>query len=214
MTLNEQIKELESKLSSLNNKQAKFARQRALSRSSKRMATLVSSETAKKERLKSSLIKRKIRIKELKRQGIAAIIIGRTAIPAIYIGQARTQIKRRNGAFLTSAAQRDTRGRFAKRAQSGNTAIRVGRHKFDDAFLQRLASGRWHIMQRKSERRYPIDIAKIPIRGSITAASDKHSKYIINDYLPNLLIKDMNYRINKLSKWTNASTYVKKSLSY
>lgn len=200
MNLKRQVEELEKKLSTLNNKQARFARQRSLSRSSKRMATLVSRDTAKKERLKSSLIKRKIRIKKLKNKGMTAIIIGRTAIPAIYVGQARTQIKRKNGALLISSASRDSKGRFSKRTHAGNTAIRVGRHKFDNAFLQKLASGRWQIMQRKSDSRYPIDLAKIPIRGSITTAADKHSKYIIEDYLPNLLIKDLKYRINKLSK--------------
>ena len=177
MNLKRQVEELEKKLGTLNNKQARFARQRSLSRSSKRMATLVSRDTAKKERLKSSLIKRKIRIKELKNKGMTAIIIGRTAIPAIYVGQARTQIKRKNGALLISSASRDSKGRFSKRTHAGNTAIRVGRHKFDNAFLQKLASGRWHIMQRKSDSRYPIDLAKIPIRGSITTAADQHSKY-------------------------------------
>lgn len=200
MELKAQTEQLEKKLNSLNNKQAKFARQRAIGRSSKRMATLVSRDTAKKERLKSSLIKRKIRVRELKKKSMAVIVIGRTAIPAIYVGQARTQIKRKNGALLISTASRDSKGRFTKRTHAGNTAIRVGRHKFDNAFLQKLASGRWHIMQRKSDSRYPIDLAKIPIRGSITKYADKHSKYIVDEYLPNLLIKDLKYRINKLSK--------------
>ena len=200
MELKAQVNELEKKLNTLNNKQALFARQRSLSRSSKRMATLVSRDTAKTERLKSSLIKKKIRFKEIKSQSLAAVIIGRTAIPAIYIGEARTQIKRKNGQLLVSTASRDSKGRFTKRTHAGNTAIRVGRHKFENAFLQRLASGRWHIMQRKSDSRYPIDLAKIPISGSITSAASKHSKYIIEDYLPNLLIKDLQYRINKLSQ--------------
>ena len=200
MDLKEQVAELEKKLDTLNNKQALFARQRSLSRSSKRMATLVSRDAAKAERLKVGLIKRKISFKEIKSQSLAAVIIGRTAIPAIYVGVARTQVKRKNGSFLTSSAVRDRKGRFAKREHSGNTAIRVGRHKFENAFLQQLASGRWHIMQRKSDSRYPIDLAKIPISGSVTSAASKHSRYIIEDYLPNLLIKDLQYRINKLSK--------------
>ncbi len=201
MELQQQAKQLERKLNELNSRQALFARNRALNRSSKRLSTLVSRDTAKKERLKSSLIKRKIRVIQRKKQGAAVVIIGRTAIPAIHIGEARTQIKRKNKQYLVSSAQRDKRGRYAKRQHSGNTAIRVGRHVFANAFLQRLDSGRWHILQRKTSKRYPIDLAKIPISGSITEAADKHSKYIVSEYFPSLLVKDLKYRIDKLSKW-------------
>lgn len=199
MELKAQVNELEKKLNTLNNKQALFARHRALGRGSKRMATLVSRDTAKKERLKSSLIKRKIRILS-RSKSISVVTIGRTDIPAIFVGQARTQVKRKNGSFLIGSTTRNSKGQFSKRSVSGNTSIRVGRHKFEDAFLQKLDSGRWHILYRKTDKRYPIDLAKIPIRGSITSAASKHSKYIIEDYLPNLLIKDLQYRINKLSQ--------------
>lgn len=200
MDLSAQVQQLEKRLNTLNDKQAKLARNRAIGRSSKRLATLVSRETAKAERLKVGLIKKKIRISQLKKQGMAVVVIGRTAIPAIHIGAARSQVKKRRGKMLVSQSRRDSKGRFAKREHAGNTAIRVGRHVFNNAFLQRLESGRWHILQRKSDKRYPIDLAKIPVEQSINAAANKHSKHIIDEYLPQLLIKDMNYRIDKLIK--------------
>ena len=199
MELDAQVRKLEKKLMSLDDKQARNARNRALNRSSKRLATLVSRETAKTERLKVGLIKKKIRISQYKARGLAVVAVGRTAIPAIQIGIARSQVKRRKGKNLVSQVRRGERGRFAKREHSGNTAIKVGRHTFHNAFLQRLESGRWHIMHRTSDSRYPIDIAKIEIEKTITNANTKFSKQVIDEYLPQLLIKDMNYRISKLS---------------
>ncbi|MDK1289783.1 phage tail protein [Pseudoalteromonas umbrosa] len=198
MSLDAQVRKLEKTLMTLDNNQARNARNRALNRSSKRLATLVSRDTAKTERLKVGLIKKKIRISQYRAKGLAVVVIGRTAIPAIKIGAARSQVKRRKGKNLISQAKRGERGRFAKREHAGNTAIKVGRHTFNNAFLQRLESGRWHIMQRTSDSRYPIDIAKVPIQQSITTAATKYSKNIIDEYLPTILIKDMNYRINKL----------------
>ena len=63
MDLSAQVQQLEKRLNTLNDKQAKLARNRAIGRSSKRLATLVSRETAKAERLKVGLIKKKIRIR-------------------------------------------------------------------------------------------------------------------------------------------------------
>jgi hypothetical protein len=141
---------------------------RAISRSVK--------DTAKAVQIKQKVIRPRATINRASaKRPVAYVRIRRFDVPAIAIDTARTQIKRKKGQYLVSRASRGSSGRYTKREHSGNTAIRVGRHKFQNAFIQKLKNGRWHILQRTSDRRYPIEVCKVPIVTEITTAFKKHS---------------------------------------
>jgi hypothetical protein len=145
---------------------------RAISRSVK--------ETAKAVQIKQKVIRPRATInKATGKRPVAFVTVVRADVPAISIDTARTQIKRKKGQYLVSRSSRGSSGRYLKREHSGNTAIVVGRHKFQNAFLQKLKNGRWHIMQRSSDRRYPIQVCKVPIVTEITTAFNKHSQALI-----------------------------------
>lgn len=52
----------------------------------------------------------------------------------------------------------------------GNGAILVGPYGVERGFKQKLKNGRTHIMQRKGQARYPIDVVKIPLAAPLTNA--------------------------------------------
>jgi hypothetical protein len=145
---------------------------RAISRSVK--------DTAQAVQIKQKVIRPRATItRATQNRPVAYVRVRRFDVPAISIDTARTQIRRKRGQFLVSQAQRGSNGRYGKRQYSGYTAIKVGRHKFQNAFLQKLKNGRWHIMQRTSDRRYPIQVCKVPIVTQITTAFNKHSQALI-----------------------------------
>ncbi|WP_417814570.1 phage tail protein [Thalassospira alkalitolerans] len=126
---------------------------------------------------------------------VAYVRVRRNDLPAISIGTARTQVKRKKGRMQVSSAVRGERGRFAKRTLSGNTAIVVGRHKFENAFIQQLKNGRWHIMQRTSDRRYPIQVCKVPVSAEITSAFERHSARLMKSDMPKELASAMQQQV-------------------
>lgn len=72
----------------------------------------------------------------------------------------------------------------------GRGGIVVGKYAMSRGFRQRLKNGRWHIMQRQSKARYPIDVTKIPVGNMITSEFQKATK----DYsaeIKNALIKEL-----------------------
>jgi hypothetical protein len=71
----------------------------------------------------------------------------------------------------------------------------VGRHRFDNAFLQKLKNGRWHIMQRTSDARYPIKVCKVPIVNEITKAFKKHSDELIRTDMKKELASAMQQQV-------------------
>lgn len=108
--------------------------------------------------------------------------------------EARTQI-RRKGRYQVQSATRGKDGRYNKRDISGFTSIKVGKHKFDNAFLQKLENGKWHIMQRTSESRYPIKLCAIPIKNEITTAFEANSKKLMKTDMPKELTYAMSHQI-------------------
>ncbi|MEJ2766977.1 phage tail protein [Photobacterium sp. MCCC 1A19761] len=161
---------------------------RAISRSVK--------DTAKAVRIKQKVIRPRATIKKASsKMPVAYVRVRRFDVPAISIDTARTQIRRRQGRMQVSGVSRNSRGRFSQRQHSGNTAIVVGRHKFPNAFLQRLKNGRWHIMQRTSDSRYPIQVCKVPIVNEITRAFKQHSKKLMKTDMPKELSSAMGQQI-------------------
>lgn len=58
--------------------------------------------------------------------------------------------------------------RRTMRASRGE--IRVGKYQIQRGFIQTLANGRKHVMQRRGKERYPIDVVKIPLFRPLTTA--------------------------------------------
>ncbi|EJG0999661.1 phage tail protein [Vibrio parahaemolyticus] len=183
-------------LSSLSEKAVPLASAMAINRISKRATSRSSKDTAKELRVTQKLIRERARItKATVRKPVSYVRVRGHNLPAIAIGQARTQIKRRKGVLQVSAAKRNSKGRFIKRDMSGNTAIRVGRHKFENAFLQQMSNGKWHIMQRTAETRYPIKVSSIPIHEPIERNFKKHSASLMKTDMPKELKSAMSHGV-------------------
>ncbi|EOW9456132.1 phage tail protein [Vibrio cholerae] len=152
-------------------------------------------DTSRAVQVQQKVIRRYARLtrKATAQQPVAYVRVRRTDIPAIHIGEARTQIKRKNGRYLVSSNSRNERGQFIKRELSGYTSIKVGKHNFENAFLQKLKNGKWHIMQRTTEKRYPIKMCAIPISKEITYAFEDNSKRLMRTDMP----KELSYALGQ-----------------
>lgn len=69
--------------------------------------------------------------------------------------------------------------------------LKIGRFKFEDAFIQQLSNGRWHVMQRTSNSRYPIDVVKIPLATPLTNAFTAETESLLQTDIP----KEMMYAL-------------------
>jgi len=153
-------------------------------------------DTAKAVRIKQKVIRPRASVKKATgKMPVAYVRVRRFDVPAISIDTARTQIRRKRGQLQISRVNRGRNGRYQKREIAGNTAIVVGRHRFDNAFLQKLKNGRWHIMQRTSDARYPIKVCKVPIVNEITRAFKKHSDELIRTDMKKELASAMQQQV-------------------
>lgn len=182
-------------LSALNEKAVPGAASMAINRVAKRAISHSVKDTSKAVRVKQKIIRRYARVskKATAKQPVAYVRVRRTDIPAIHIGEARTQIRMKNGQMQVRSASRGKNGRYTKREVSGFTSIKVGKHKFENAFLQKLKNGKWHIMQRTSDNRYPIKMCAVPIQKEITAAFEVNSKKLMKTDMP----KELSYAMGQ-----------------
>ena len=135
---------------------------RAIGRSVKRVA----GDT----QLQQKLIRQRVRLRRASsKQSVprARLIVNRGNLPAIALGAAKVQLSRK---------RRDKKGR-------GST-LKIGRFKFEDAFIQQLANGRWHVMQRTSNSRYPIEVVKIPLVTPLTSAFTDETESLLKSDMP------------------------------
>lgn len=58
--------------------------------------------------------------------------------------------------------------------------LKIGPYRFRNAFIQQLANGRWQVMRRVSDSRYPIDVVKVPLAKPLTVNFWKISRQLIN----------------------------------
>lgn len=63
----------------------------------------------------------------------------------------------------------------------GGAVLQVGRFKFPGAFIQQLANGRWHVLQRTTKARYPVEVVSIPLAIPLTTAFNKNVKSMAED---------------------------------
>jgi hypothetical protein len=193
--LDRQLATAVKNLSALDEKAVPRASSMAINRIASRAISHSVKETSKVVKVQQKVIRRYARVskKASPTQPVAYVRVRRNDIPAIHIGDARTQIRRKKGRYQVQSATRGRDGRYTKREVSGFTSIRVGKHKFDNAFLQKLENGKWHIMQRTSDARYPIKMCAIPIKNEITTAFETNSKKLMNTDMP----KELSYAMGQ-----------------
>ncbi len=191
--LDRQLATAVKNLSALDEKAVPRAGAMAVNRVTKRALSHSVKDTSKAVKVKQKIIRRYARISKraTAKKPVSYIRVRRTDIPAIHIGEARTQIRRKNGQYQVQQATRGKNGRFTKRDISGFTSIKVGKHKFENAFLQKLKNGKWHIMQRSGDTRYPIKMCAIPIANEITTAFETNSKKLMKTDMPKELASAM-----------------------
>ncbi|EKO3874573.1 phage tail protein [Vibrio metschnikovii] len=196
MNIDQQLAQAVKNLSSLQSSAVPKASAMAINRVAQRAIVHSVKDTSKTVKVKQKTIRKRATIsKATAKKPVAYVRVSRADIPAISIDTARTQIKRKRGKMQVSRGSRDGRGRYLKRSISGNTSIVVGRHRFPNAFLQRLKNGRWHIMQRTSESRYPIKVCKVPIAVEITTAFQRNSQRLMKTDMPKELSSAMQQQV-------------------
>ncbi|MDW2321320.1 phage tail protein [Vibrio sp. 1159] len=193
--LDRQLATAVKNLSALDEKAVPRASAMAINRIVPRAISHSVKDTSKAVKVKQKIIRRYARVSKraTAKQPVAYVRVRRTDIPAIHIGEARTQIRRKKGRYQVQGATRGKNGRYTKRDISGFTSIKVGKHKFDNAFLQKLENGKWHIMQRTSDARYPIKMCAIPIKNEITTAFEANSKKLMKTDMP----KELRYAMGQ-----------------
>lgn len=194
--LDRELAQAVKNLSALQTSAVPKASAMAINRVATRAVSRSVKDTAKAVRIKQKVIRPRASVKKATgKMPVAYVRVRRFDVPAISIDTARTQIRRRRGQLQISRVNRGRNGRYQKREIAGNTAIVVGRHRFDNAFLQKLKNGRWHIMQRTSDARYPIKVCKVPIVNETTKAFKKHSDELIRTDMKKELASAMQQQV-------------------
>lgn len=125
------------------------------------------------------LVKERVRLLKASPDGKmhARMRVNRGNLPAIKLGAAQVRMTRRGGKLLYRGS-----------------VLRVGKYLFRDAFIQQLANGRWHVMQRiNGKDRYPIDVVKIPMDGPLTQAFEDARDRIMAAEMP----KELGYALKQ-----------------
>lgn len=118
----------------------------------------------KKKGIPVKLVRQRARLKKANPQRLSAgIKINRGNLPAIKLGAAQVRLSRRKG---------NEKGR--------GSYLKIGPYRFRNAFIQQLANGRWQVMRRVSDSRYPIDVVKVPLAKPLTVNFWKISRQLIN----------------------------------
>lgn len=195
------VKKASRLLSELNHKQLIYAQKRTFKRLLSKASSSTARETAKEQKLPVKLLRERVRVKNLVSAGansVAQVTVFRSGVPAVRLGLASMSLGKK-GQPVTSAAVRGADGKFGKRDIAGQTSMKVGRHVFHNVFLQRLKSGKWHVMRRMSSARFPIEVVGVPIEKSITAAAIRQFEKSILNELPSAMLRELNYRISRLT---------------
>ena len=118
----------------------------------------------KKKGIPVKLVRQRARLKKANPHRLSAgIKINRGNLPAIKLGAAQVRLSRRKG---------NEKGR--------GSYLKIGPYRFRNAFIQQLANGRWQVMRRVSDSRYPIDVVKVPLAEPLTVNFWKISRQLIN----------------------------------
>ena len=160
----------------LNDSIVPTATAQAINRVASRAVSRSVKQVAKETRIPQKIIRKRVRIRRASTQHStpkARLTVNRGNLPAIALGTARMQLSRRRGMAQTST-------------------LKVGRFTFKGAFIQQLNNGRWHVLQRVGQSRYPIEVVKIPLTKPLTDAFEEHAIKVREDDYG----KEMTHAIN------------------
>jgi len=137
----------------------------AVNRVARRVITRCTREVAKETRVPQKLVRQRVRLRPATpghADPTARLVVNRGDLPAISLGTARLQLSRR----------KTVAGRHG-------SVLKIGRFTFRNAFIQQLANGRWHVLQRTGRSRYPVQVVKIPLSGPLTESYQKQSQQLL-----------------------------------
>lgn len=137
----------------------------AVNRVARRVITHSTRQVAQETGVPRKLVRQRVRLR-LATPGhadpTARLLVNRGNLPAISLGIARMQLSRRKTA-----------------SSRHGSVLKVGRFTFQNAFIQQLANGRWHVLQRTGRSRYPVQVVKIPLSGPLTESYQKQSRQLM-----------------------------------
>ncbi|ELO1825461.1 phage tail protein [Vibrio cholerae] len=167
----------------------------AINRIVKRVISRSVKEVSQEVDIQQKVIRKYVRLTERANQANpeAKVTLKRSGVNLTFITKAQNQVKRNRQAYKLSKEQ----NRLRRRKYS---TIRVGQHKFENAFIQQLDNGRWRIMQRSSSSRYPIKLAKVPISTEITRTVVNNSVQLMKSDMPKELASAIGQQIRLLVK--------------
>ncbi|MBA7848839.1 MULTISPECIES: phage tail protein [Klebsiella] len=169
------LAELKLRLSEISKTAVPRATSQAINRIAGRAISKSVSVVTKDTKIPRKLVRGRARLrKATSRKPQAIIRVNRGNLPAIKLGPASVRLSRR---------KRDKRG--------VRSVLHVGRFRFPGAFIQQLDNGRWHVMQRESKSRYPIDVVKIPLTTPLTTAFKNAVPALMQSDMP----KEMQYAL-------------------
>ncbi|EJH7422932.1 phage tail protein, partial [Escherichia coli] len=126
-------------------------------------------------------------------------------LPAIKLGEARVRLSRR---------KRRKKGQRAV-LKGGGSVLIVGKRRIPDAFITRLANGRWHVMQRMpwasssigadskgrpKRHRLPIEVVKIPTAGPLAETFERERDRMYREKLPAQMMTAMAHQLRLVLK--------------
>ncbi|EIF2018951.1 phage tail protein [Escherichia coli] len=135
----------------------------------------------------------------------AKVIINTGNLPAIKLGTASVRLSRR---------KRRKKGERSV-TKGGGSVLIVGKRRIPDAFITRLANGRWHVMQRMpwassstgadskgrpKRHRLPTEVVKIPTAGPLAETFERERDRMYREKLPAQMMKAMTHQLRLVLK--------------
>lgn len=197
-SLDRDVQKLAKKLGDISKSAIPKADFAALKKTANQIKSKVTKDVAGDVQVQQKHIRKRLytKVKVTKDYRRGRITAYRRAIPAISLGVATSFVKSVRGQRLMSKAGRDSKGRFTKREFAGNTSIKVGRHTYNDAFINPV-NGKWQIMRRKTAKRYPIEVISVKISPAVDRFLPSRSREIMRAKYPDLLKHELEWRLKK-----------------
>lgn len=155
------LDELKSQLNGLSRTAVPKASAQAVNRVASRAVSRSTARVANTTKVPRRLVRGRVRlVKASMNSPTATLKVRRNNLPAIALGK---------------ASLRKPRGK-------SGAVLKIGPFTFPGAFIQQLANGRWHVLRRTTNSRYPIEVVKIPMTTPLTEAyTDEVNKLMETD---------------------------------
>jgi len=178
-----QIRRLELKLTKFAYKEVPRAHSSALNKTAAKIQTRVIRAVSEDAGVKSKFIRNRFFIKKSKPSTMKAVLSGYGRdIPLISIVESTAL------SFSKKTGKRKYKG------------IRAGGKLYQRAFYQKVGpSKKLHILQRETEKTYPIRLPKIPLSKSVKRLMPKITQQLVHSEYRRLVVSALNYRISRLA---------------